>query len=208
MEFWLSQGMEKLQLPVPPQEYSVDRSANNETFEVEGFGEISFIGKTSLATASIESFFPNKAYSFCQYSNFPSPKECVALIEKWMHSGEPIRYMVTGTSINMECTIEKFEYSEKDGTRDIFFTLELKEYRRIALETKTVTATTNKTVTTSKRVTPKPAVKTYTVKAGDTLSKIAKKVYGDSSKWKYIQNKNKDKIKNPNMIYVGQVLVI
>ncbi len=48
----------------------------------------------------------------------------------------------------------------------------------------------------------------YTVQKGDNLSKIALKQLGSSSKWREIYNANKDKIKNPNLIYVGQKLTI
>lgn len=47
---------------------------------------------------------------------------------------------------------------------------------------------------------------TYTVVPGDTLSKIAQKVYGDSSLWRQLWDKNKDIISDPNIIYPGQVL--
>ena len=50
----------------------------------------------------------------------------------------------------------------------------------------------------------------YTVVDGDWLSKIAgmRKVYHDGSKWPQIYEANKDKIKNPNLIYPGWVLLI
>ncbi len=48
----------------------------------------------------------------------------------------------------------------------------------------------------------------YTVKKGDSLSKIAKKLYGDSSKWKAIFEANQPMIKNADLIYPGQVLRI
>ena len=44
---------------------------------------------------------------------------------------------------------------------------------------------------------------TYTVKAGDTLSKIAKKKYGNADLWRLIHEANKDRIKNPDLIQVG-----
>jgi len=50
------------------------------------------------------------------------------------------------------------------------------------------------------------APETYTVKSGDTLSKIAKAHYGAASKWKAIFEANRDIIKNPDLIYPGQVL--
>ena len=133
MEFWLLQGSETLRLPVPPPNYSIKRSLNNSLVVVEGLGEVSFIGKPKLSQMPpIESFFPKTMYSFCQYKSFPTPKECTDLIEKWMYSDKPIRYLVTGI-LNVECTIESFEYGERDGTGDVYFSLELKEYRTITL---------------------------------------------------------------------------
>jgi len=54
---------------------------------------------------------------------------------------------------------------------------------------------------------PKPAeARTYTVAAGDNLSKIAKHLYGDANRWNEIFEANKDTIGNPDRIKVGQVL--
>ena len=50
--------------------------------------------------------------------------------------------------------------------------------------------------------------KTYTVQSGDSLSKIAKHIYGDAGKWHRIYEANKDKIKNPDLIYPGQEFII
>ena len=52
------------------------------------------------------------------------------------------------------------------------------------------------------------APRTYTVVAGDSLSKIAKKFYGDGNKWKRIFEANRDTVKNPDLIHPGQVLKI
>ena len=48
--------------------------------------------------------------------------------------------------------------------------------------------------------------RTYTVVAGDSLSKIAKREYGDAAKWRGIWDANRDSIKNPDLIHPGQVL--
>lgn len=48
----------------------------------------------------------------------------------------------------------------------------------------------------------------YEVVAGDTLSKIAKKYYGDANKYMKIFDANKDQLKDPDKINVGQKLKI
>jgi nucleoid-associated protein YgaU len=55
---------------------------------------------------------------------------------------------------------------------------------------------------------PSSQQSTYTVKSGDSLSKIAKHVYGDADKWHAIYEANKDKIKNPDLIHPGEVLTL
>lgn len=53
-----------------------------------------------------------------------------------------------------------------------------------------------------------PTGKTYTVVKGDSLSKIAKREYGDMSKWRKIFEANRDVIDNPDLIEPGQSLII
>ena len=56
--------------------------------------------------------------------------------------------------------------------------------------------------------TPADRMKTYTVKSGDTLSKIAQREYGDASQWRRIYEANRSEIKNPDLIYPGQSFTI
>lgn len=55
---------------------------------------------------------------------------------------------------------------------------------------------------------PESESKMYTVKKGDTLSKIAKEVYGKSGDYNKIFEANKPMLKDPDHIYPGQVLRI
>jgi nucleoid-associated protein YgaU len=48
----------------------------------------------------------------------------------------------------------------------------------------------------------------YEIQKGDSLSAIAKRQYGDASQWKLIYEANKDTIKNPDLIYPGQNILI
>ncbi len=65
-----------------------------------------------------------------------------------------------------------------------------------------------------KPVEKKPGVKTttqirsYTIKSGDSLSKLAKQFYGDASAWNKIYEANQGLIKDPDKIYPGQQIII
>lgn len=55
---------------------------------------------------------------------------------------------------------------------------------------------------------PEPEATFYTVKSGDSLSKIAKEHYGNAGKYPVIFEANKPMLKDPDKIYPGQVLRI
>jgi nucleoid-associated protein YgaU len=50
--------------------------------------------------------------------------------------------------------------------------------------------------------------RTYTVQAGDTLSKIAREMYGNANEYNKIFNANRDQLSDPDRIKPGQKLVI
>jgi nucleoid-associated protein YgaU len=52
------------------------------------------------------------------------------------------------------------------------------------------------------------ATKLYVVVSGDSLSKIAKREYGDANEWKRIYEANRDLLKDPDKIFPGQKLKI
>ena len=53
-----------------------------------------------------------------------------------------------------------------------------------------------------------PTYKLYTIKSGDSLSKIAKHEYGNANDWRRIFEANQDIIKNPDKIFPGQEIKI
>jgi LysM repeat protein len=53
-----------------------------------------------------------------------------------------------------------------------------------------------------------PASRTYTVRSGDSLSKISEHYYGNSADWTWIYAANKAKVHNPDNIFVGESLTI
>lgn len=208
MEVWLSfnNKAEEFQLPVTPSSYRVGVDTLTDNVEVTGVGMINLIGKSDLKSLTIESFFPANNYSFVETERLLEPFEYVNMLEKWRNSQWPIRVIFTDTPINYAMVIESFSWGEEDGTGDIYFTLDLVEYKFLKL----TRVQNNAAVKPSKRPSkPQPKSKTYTVKKGDSLWKISKKFYGSGTKWRTIYNRNKGVIgKNPNRIYPGQKLVI
>jgi nucleoid-associated protein YgaU len=61
-------------------------------------------------------------------------------------------------------------------------------------------------VQAASRSAPVERERTYTVVAGDSLSRIARREYGDESQWRRIYEANRGTISDPDLIHPGQVL--
>lgn len=191
MEIWLSwqNNTERLRLPVLPPSFEVSVGNLNTRVNINEIGTINLIGKSDLKGITIESFFPAQEYYFVEYTGFPKPYECVEMIEKWRLSGKPIRLIITDTPINIAMAIENFSYGEKDGTGDVYYSLELAEYVFVGVKE---TSESHGYVQNLKRP-AKEIPKTYTVKPNDNPITIAKKTTGNSANAKKIMDKNKVK---------------
>lgn len=215
MEIWLSYNNyeQSLQLPVHPPEIRVVVANLNRVIPIAQAGEILAIGRSGLAELEIASHFPAEWRPYCAYSDIPRPYDAVALIDSWRLSRRPIRLTITETPINMPVAIDHFEWGERAGSRDVDYTLQLTEFRFVTVQRVdafVVKAPAGAGVAAATvRPDTKPQAKTYTVKSGDSLSTIAKRVYGDSSRWQQIYIANKQAIgSDPNKLKVGLVLVI
>ena len=216
MELYLGTDNDKIRFPVVPSAIGVNRSNNIDTQSVIKLGEVPIFNGTSLKTIELTSFFPNQEYDFCDYKGFMKPYEFSNKIQKWMYEGKPLRIIVTDSPTNMQCLIQQFDTAEQDGTRDLYFTLNLLEYKPI--EVPVVTDTTNNAENTENTSRPSPETtetntqKTYKVVKGDSLWAIARKHYGKGSLYTKIQEANKSKYpslaKNANYIQVGWELII
>lgn len=71
-----------------------------------------------------------------------------------------------------------------------------------------ITVDASQTQTAGASVGGGSASRTYTVKAGDSLSKISKQFYGDANQYMRIFEANRDRLDDPNKIQAGQELVI
>lgn len=201
-------------LPVNPEQVEVSKTQANEKYEILKLGQIVIPSHMELATYSFGCELPKMAYSYVETpESFKDSDYYLKLFEKWRKKSDPVRFIASNgitDDINTLVLIEGLTITEKageEGDKYVSFSLlEYKEFGKKSVVVKTSKKTAKKKVATSKK-NPK-TTGFYVVKSGDTLWAIAKKYYGNGSQYTKIYNANRDKIKNPSLIYPGQKLVI
>ena len=208
MDIYLGTDTDKIRFPEVPSAIGVSRSNNIDTQSVFKLGEVPIFNGTSFKSIEFESFFPNQEYSFCDYTGFMKPYEFSEKIQSWMYEGEPVRIIVTDTPINMQCLIQQFDTVEQDGTRDLYYTLSLLEYRPIEvpkINDNSNNINNNSTSNKTNRPTTQnnsSSQKSYKVVKGDSLYDIAQKHYGNGSLYTKIKEANKTKYPSLSINYV------
>lgn len=212
-QLWLTYNgeREKIQFPVLPETFEVSFGNTNKTVDISGLGEIVILQDRAAIEVSWDSFFPATKFPGVQVDSLTPPKTLLKTICEWKSSDKPVHIILTGTDVNFFAAIQSIQPSEEGGDPDsIYYKIKLKEYREVKVRQVQVNITTKVATVSSQatRTDNRVQEKTYTVKSGDCLWNIAKSLLGSGSRYTEIYNLNKDKIKNPNLIYSGQVLRI
>ena len=219
-EIWFKTKDKAVRLPVIPSEFERVIDAGYDANAIIGLGDVAVLTSNGLAQLSLSSFFPNNEYSFNEYSNVPKPYDMVRYFKEWKNKGTVVRVIFTGTDINQEMYVTNFSYGEKDGTGDVYYNMDLLEYRPIIVPTITEnnsnnTQNTNRPTDTNNNNSNKNNTnntqKTHKVKKGDCLWDIAQKYYGKGSLYPKIKEANKSKypsLAKNNVIYVNWELII
>jgi len=210
--------------PIAPSKLQLNVENNNKTVTLINEGEINILKQAGLTEISFDLLFPNVKYPFAKYkSGFVKADYFLSQLEKLKTSKKPFQFIVTRTmpdgkmlfDTNMKVSLESYDVKEDTSQGfDVLVSAKLKQYKEYGTKTCKITFANSKpkAAVQVKRETsksPAPAAnKTYTVKKGDCLWNIAKKFYGNGAKYTKIYTANKSKIKNPNLIYPGQVLTI
>lgn len=207
-------------LPIAPEKFTLKVNNANKTITLINEGEVNLLKQAKLTELEFDALIPAVQYSFANYDGgFKSPTYFTNHFEKLKTEKKPFQFIITRKmpdgkllfDTNMTVSLESYTIKEdvKQGF-DLLVSFKLKQYRTFG--TKVLKVSNDMvSVSTARPTTNSPEPKketTYTVQKGDTLWGIAKKFYGNGSKYTKIYGANKDKIKNPNLIYPKQVLVI
>ena len=210
-------------MPITPSKVKVKINNQNKTLTLINGEEINILKEAALTDVSFDLILPQSPYPFSN-GGAQSAQTYLNLFERLKKSKAPFQWILnrrrpSGAALfysNLTVGMEDYQITDdvKEGM-DIGVSIKLRQYR--AFGTKTVKLSpppapfqpATATVEPPKRETSNaPKNASYTVKSGDCLWNIAKKQLGDGSRWKEIYELNKDKIKNPNLIYPDQSLTL
>ena len=211
-------------LPIPPSKLELKISNNNKTYNLINYSQINVLKNPGLSSLEFEVVLPNTKYPFAMYkNNFQNAKYYLGVLENLKVNRSAFQFIVVrkfpnGKDIfNTNIKVALEEYTITDTTEEGFDTkvkIKLKQYKEYSTKKVQVTIkqyrtpAVTRTVTTNNTAVAKPSGQNYTVKRGDCLWNIAKRFYGNGAKYTTIYNANRSKIRNPNLIYPGQVLWI
>lgn len=208
MDFCLAQGNYRFIFPMNPDQVQVQIGPKVESHTIISLGDIAAPRGRELRVYSWQGILPGPGRKNQPYvKNWKDPKTLNNYLQNWAESGTPLQLIITGTPINITVFISKYSPSWAGGMGDYSYSIELTERRQIIVNTTSSSSSNSSSKTTTR---PKPSTpKTYTVKKGDTLWTIAKKLSGNGANESALYAANKSVIgPNPNLIKPGQVLRI
>ena len=206
MSFLDESAGKELVLPVTPAKYTWRHPNRIETVRLDQLGEVNLPGGARMGECTLEDvLLPAQLYPFCVPGARAAPQSYLYDLETWSDKGSKLRWIVSGTSINASVMIEEVTQGERDGSNDLYVTITLRQWRRP--EAPVLAVSGGGAETPRETSTGAASAKTYTVQKGDCLWNIAKQFYGSGADYKKLAAANPS-IKNPKLIYPGQVLTI
>lgn len=205
----------KYKLPVNPEEIKKTQKLNVEKYQVLQSGQVCVPKYAELWSYDFSCELPHQEMHYMEPGGRADPDRYIRAITKTQKNKKPIQLIYSNGEPDDESVkvlVESCTITEKAGEEgDKYLSLSFLQYKAPG---KKYMAVVTPAATVAQPQTPQPvnpAVeqgKTYTVQSGDTLWKIAKQFYGNGSQYSKIVGANSDKIKNPNLIYPGQVFSI
>ena len=211
-------GKRELRMPLLPEKLSFHSGdATVIEYDIMGLGVVEVPSGTEPNTYMWESAFPGwyRQDDPMIRGIWYDPDDYNRVLNEWKKNGTELNLLVTGYPINDDVFIKEYHATAAGPFGDIYYEIAFTEARKI-----TITTTKEEQQAPETTTRPTEEKKTYTTVSGDTLWAIAKKFYGDGSKWTIIYEANKDIIEktakshgknsseNGKWIYPGITLVI
>lgn len=196
--------------PVAPGKIVTETENDNKVIELIDGSFVTMPGGRGVRKISFELLLPMSEYPFATYEDgFRDGVFYIDELNRMAGENVPVWFDVYRTLpdmnktylTNLPVTVDKVSIIENaENGLDMVAKVELREYRSV--ETKIATEKKNGSYT--QRESEYEVPETYTVKSGDSLWTISKKVFGDGEYYTYLAEINS--IKKPYTIYTGQVL--
>lgn len=205
-------------LPIAPSKLEMKIKNQNKTINLINDGEVNILKVPGLTEIKFETLLPNQEYAFTTFEGgFQPPSFFLEKFEKLKIDLKPFEFMVVreaGGEILFDTVMKVSleDYTIKEDAKennDVIVVINLLQYRDYGTKTLKITSsskgnTKKKATVTKTRPSSKATSKSYTVKKGDNLWNICKSKLNDPTKCWEVAKKNN--IKNPNLIYPGQVI--
>lgn len=204
IELSVNNRQEFLKLVVNPASVEFTDVQNNQQINLLEVGTALLLGNRGLIGTTLESFFPSSESPFYKrLGGTRTPQECKALIKKWKDKGMIVRLIISDMDINLAMAVNSFTTTHREGDNDIYFNLELIEYKTlnvptVKVSTKVKSSITKRPATSSKKASSSGSSggRSYTIKGSDTLWAIATRYYGNGTQYMKIYNANKNTIES------------
>lgn len=211
--------LDGVELPIAPSKLDTKINNKNKTIVLINEGEVNILKKAGLTDISLSPLFPQTSQPFA--NGLMSLSFYLDKFEKLKIDQKPFQFIVTRMTdggkmlfnTNIKVSMEDYKIIEdaKNGMAAVI-DIKLKQYKDYGTRKVTVKEQPKvgeekkviKVTETKVREVSKPVSKSHKVVRGDTLWAICKKELGDGSKYPEIAKLNE--IKNPNLIFPGQVI--
>lgn len=215
MDIYLTpDGGSQIRFPMMPEKLTIGADAKFMSYSIISLGDVKLPRGKGIEEVSWSGTFPGESRKGAPFIKaFTKPDSLIKNLRSYRDKGTKCTLLVTGTCINLTVYISKFT-GKYVGAGDFQYEIEfivaqeIKIYTTSELKTSTPQAPRPAPKKETKKTATESKTRTYTVKSGDCLWRIAQKFLGSGSRYTEIYNLNRDKISNPNLIYPGQVLRI
>lgn len=200
----ISAGGGSFALAVNPKEVTVSSGAKVKTLELLNVGDMAVAGNRTIDKISVSNaFLPAPGSPF--YNGTP-PETVLALMKKCKDAPMPVRIIISGTDVNKQFWIETMGETYVEGDKDPHVSWSFSEYRKTTVLSVASLANGQTGTGLNQRADTQQVPKSVAVKKGTTMWDLAKKYYGDGTRWKEIQAANGGV--NERKLQIGSTLVI